>query len=197
MLFLKCPPSNPTLKITPLEDTDPSETLSASLPTGSPILPQGLAHECKVSHESYWTIYVSLTMNPHLRAWVWGTDHPGSNSGSPTYHLHDYLVVQSLSYIRLFVTPWTAAHQPSLSFTTSWNLLKFLSIELVMPSNYLILCHPPSPPTFNLSQYQGHCQWLGSSHQIVKVLELQLQHQSFQLIFRVDFLPCLMPQFPL
>ena len=128
-----------------------------------------------------------------------GTDHPGSNSGSPTYQLHDYLVVQSLSHIQLFVTLWTAAHQPSLSFTTSWNLLKFLSIELVMPSNYLILCHPPSPPTFNLSQYQGHCQWVGSLHQIAKVLELQLQlqHQSFQLIFRVDFLPCLMPQFPL
>ena len=46
----------------------------------------------------------------------------------------------------------------------------------------------PSPPTFNLSQPQGLFQWVGSSHQVVKVLELQLQHQSSQWIFRTDFL---------
>ena len=40
------------------------------------------------------------------------------------------------------MTPWTAAHQASLSFTISWSLLKFMLIELVMPSNHLILCHP-------------------------------------------------------
>ena len=51
-------------------------------------------------------------------------------------------VVQSLSRVRLFVTPWTAAHQASLSFTISHSLLKLMSIELVMPSNHLILCHP-------------------------------------------------------
>ena len=50
------------------------------------------------------------------------------------------LVVQSLSCIQLFATPWTAAHQPSLSFTISWSLLKLMSIESVMPSNHLILC---------------------------------------------------------
>ena len=47
---------------------------------------------------------------------------------------------------------------------------------------------PPSPPAFSLSQHQGLFQWIGSSHQVAKVLELQLQHQSFQWIFRVDFL---------
>ena len=52
------------------------------------------------------------------------------------------LVVQSLSRVGLFATPWTAACQASLSFTISWNLLKLLSIELVMPSNHLILCRP-------------------------------------------------------
>ena len=51
-------------------------------------------------------------------------------------------VVQLLSCIRLFVTPWTAAHHASLSFTISRSLLKLMSIELVMPSNDLILCHP-------------------------------------------------------
>ena len=57
-------------------------------------------------------------------------------------------------------------------------------------------CHPtissslasPSPPAFNLSQHQGLCKWVSSSHQVVKVLEFQLQHQSFHWIFRPDFL---------
>ena len=51
------------------------------------------------------------------------------------------------------------------------------------PSHSLL---PPSPPTLNLFQHQG--QWIGCSHQVAKVLELQLQNQSFQWIFRVDFL---------
>ena len=50
--------------------------------------------------------------------------------------------VQSLSHVWLFVTPWTAAHQASLSITSSWSLLILMSIESVMASNYLILCHP-------------------------------------------------------
>ena len=50
--------------------------------------------------------------------------------------------VQSLSHVRLFVTPWTAARQASLSITNSQSLLKLISIQSVMPSNHLILCHP-------------------------------------------------------
>ena len=49
--------------------------------------------------------------------------------------------VQSLSHVRVFATPWTAARQASLSITNSGSLLKFKSLELVMPSNHLILCH--------------------------------------------------------
>ena len=52
------------------------------------------------------------------------------------------VVVQSLSRVRLFVNPWTVAHQASLSFTISQSLLKLMSIEMMMPSNHLILCHP-------------------------------------------------------
>ena len=52
------------------------------------------------------------------------------------------VVVQSLSHVQLFATPWTATFQASLSFTISWSLLKFISIESVTPSNHLILCHP-------------------------------------------------------
>ena len=50
--------------------------------------------------------------------------------------------VQWFSHIRLFATPWTEAHQVSLSITNSWSLLKLMSIELVMPSSHLILCRP-------------------------------------------------------
>ena len=54
--------------------------------------------------------------------------------------------VQSLSCVQLFVTPWTSARQASLSITNSWSLLKLMSVESVMPSSHLILCHPLSPP---------------------------------------------------
>ena len=52
------------------------------------------------------------------------------------------VVVQSLNRVQLFVTPWTAAHQASLSFTISWSLFKLMSIELVTSSSHLILTHP-------------------------------------------------------
>ena len=52
------------------------------------------------------------------------------------------VVIQLLSHVQLFVAPWAAALQASLSFTISWSLLKLMSIESVTPSNHLILCHP-------------------------------------------------------
>ena len=63
----------------------------------------------------------------------------------PCFFLKDscqFSSVQSLSRIRLFVAPWTAASQASLSITNSWSLLKFVSIESVMPSNHLVFCCP-------------------------------------------------------
>ena len=53
-----------------------------------------------------------------------------------------FVVVQSLSRVQLLVTPWTAARQASLSFTTSWSLRKLMFIESMIPSNHLILCLP-------------------------------------------------------
>ena len=53
-----------------------------------------------------------------------------------------FVVIQSISRVQLFATPWTAAHQASLSFTISQSFLRLTPIELVMPSNHLILCHP-------------------------------------------------------
>ena len=68
--------------------------------------------------------------------------------------------VQLISHVRLFATPWTAACQASLSITNSWSPTKPMSIESVMPSNHLILCHPllilpsilPSTGSFQMSQ---------------------------------------------
>ena len=60
------------------------------------------------------------------------------------YHMLVHVIssVQSLSHVRLFATPWTTAHQAILSITNFQSLLKLMSIELVMSSNHLILCHP-------------------------------------------------------
>ena len=56
--------------------------------------------------------------------------------------MYQFSSVQSLTHIRLFATPWTAARQTSLSIANSWSLLKLISVESVMPSNHLILCCP-------------------------------------------------------
>ena len=77
--------------------------------------------------------------------------------------LYMYISVQSFSRVQLFATPWTAVCQASLFITNSWDLLKLMSIELVMPSNHLILSSP-SHPVFNLSQHQGLFQWVSSLH---------------------------------
>ena len=73
--------------------------------------------------------------------------------------------VQSLSCVRLFVTPWTTACQASLSITNSWSLPRLMSIESVMPSNQLILCHPlllpsifPSTTVFS-NESTLHISW--------------------------------------
>ena len=64
------------------------------------------------------------------------------NLPHPILFLISLVVVQSLNRVRLFVTPWTTARQASFSPTISQNLPKFMSIELVMQTNHLILCHP-------------------------------------------------------
>ena len=98
---------------------------------------------------------------------------------------------QSLSCIQLFATPWTAARQASPSFTTSWSLLKLMSIKSVMPSDHLLLCCPllllPSIfPSISLFQ------WVSSLHQVAKVLRVSasvISHSSEYsgfISFRID-----------
>ena len=81
--------------------------------------------------------------------------HHTSASGSLPVSGITISSVQLLSHVRLFVTPWTAAHQAPLSFTISQSLLKLMSIESVMPSSHVILCHPllllpPIPPSIRV-----------------------------------------------
>ena len=96
--------------------------------------------------------------------------------------LNQFSSVQLFSCVWLFETPWTAA---SLSINNTQSLLKLMSIESVMLSNHLILCCPLLLPP---SIFQGLFQWVSSSLQVTKLLEFQLQNQSFQWIFRTDFL---------
>ena len=97
-------------------------------------------------------------------------------------------LVQSLSHIWLFVTPWTTGRQASLSITYSQSSPKPMSIEsgdAIQPSHPLT---SPFPPALNHSQHQGLFKWVSFSHQVARVLEFQLQHQSFQWTPRTDLL---------
>ena len=103
--------------------------------------------------------------------------------------LHDFkssdlgivVVVQLLSCVQLSATPWTATCLTPLSFTICQSLLKpqtnvhWVSTAIKPPHPL-----PPCSLAFSLSQNQGLFQWVGSSHQVTKILELQLQHQSSQ-----------------
>ena len=92
-----------------------------------------------------------------------------------------------MSYL-LFVIPWTAARQASLSFTISWSLLKFTSIESVMLSNHLILCRPLLLLPSVFSSVGVFSNELALCIRWPNYWSFQLQHQSFQWLFRVDFL---------
>ena len=133
-----------------------------------------------------------------LHVSLWGTIRP-----NVLLHIHSILrfAVQSLSGVQLFVAPRTAESQASLSFTRhglqkprlpcllpSPEACSSWSIQSVIPSNHLILCRPLLLlPSIYLS-IRVFFQWVSSSHQVAKVLEVQFQHQSFRWIFRVDFL---------
>ena len=106
--------------------------------------------------------------------------------------------VQSLSRVRLFATPWTAAFQASLSITNFWSLPKFMSIESVMPSNHIILSSP-SLLAFNLSQHQGLFKWVSSPHQWPKYWSFSFNispsnEHSGLISFRMDWLDLLAVQ---
>ena len=92
--------------------------------------------EDKATHSSILAWRIPWTEKPGRLQSI-GLHRVGQDWSDLLWH-----VVQLLSYVLLFVTSGTAAHQAPLSFTISWNLLKLMSIESVMPSNHLVLCRP-------------------------------------------------------
>ena len=99
--------------------------------------------------EKTWIKYTRIskyTLNPSDMVWGLGVHGVTCTRQAVRENLckGDVVIssVQSLSWVRLLAAPWTAAHQASLSITSSWSLLKFMSIESVMSSNHFILCHP-------------------------------------------------------
>ena len=128
--------------------------------------------------EISYTIHIKKFFLLFYLAWIISTTVSSRFMTITQDHLI-YCSVQSLSHVQLFVTSWTAACQTSLSITNSRSLLRLMSIESMMPCNHLTLCRPFSP-AFSLFQHQGLSQRVSSSNQVATVLELQLQHQSFQ-----------------
>ena len=97
------------------------------------------------------------------------------------------VVVQWLSHVQLFATKdCSMPGFPVLHYLPEFAQTHFHWVGDAHPTFRALL--PPSPPVLNLSQHQGLFQWIGSSHQVAKALELQLQQQSLQQVFRVDFL---------
>ena len=145
--------------------------------------------------EAWWTAVYGV---PQSRTWLkWLSSSSSSyyqgsfgnfaETLAPFPGLWNIVVfVQLLSRVWLFATPWTATHQDSLSFTVCWNLPRLMSVESVMPPNHLIVTPFSSCPQSFPSSGSFPMSWL--SCQVAKVLEPQLQHQSFQWIFRTDFL---------
>ena len=99
--------------------------------------------------------------------------------------MYKYWLLFSHSVMSDSATPWTAAYQASLSFSISWSLLKLMSIELVMRSNHLILFHPL--PSFLPSIFSSIRVFSNELALCIKWSQcLELQYQSFQLIFRLN-----------
>ena len=100
---------------------------------------------------SFKIYYPSRPKGVHSLLKSWSSNSTSCKSLVTSYITlkESFVVVQSPSHIRLFVTPWIAACQASLSFTISWSLPKFMSIESMMTSNHLILCHPLLPSIFS------------------------------------------------
>ena len=108
--------------------------------------------------------------------------NPGTEPSSSS--LEDrFFTTDTLSHVRLFATPWTAG------FPVLHYLLEDAQTHVHWVDDAIQPLHPlssPSLPVFNLSQQQGFFPWVSSLHQVARFLELQ--HYSFQWIFRVDFL---------
>jgi len=99
--------------------------------------------------------------------------------------------VQFSSVTQLCLTLWDSVNHSTPGLTVHHQLPEFIKTHVHWIGDAIQPSHPlssPSPPAFNLSQHHGLFQWVSSSHQVAKVLEFQLQHQSFQFTSRTDLL---------
>ena len=113
-------------------------------------------------------------------------------------HDSQFSSVQPLSRVRLFATPWIAAHQASLSFTNSRSSLRLMSIESVMPSSHLILCHPlfrlpPNPPSIRVFSNESTLRMRWSKYWSFSFSIIPSKEHP-GLIFRMDWLDLLAVQ---
>ena len=114
-------------------------------------------------------------------------------------HLLQFSSVQLLSHVWLFVTPWTVAHHTSLSITDSWSLLKLMSIELVMPCSYLILCCPllllsPTPPSIRVFSNESALSIMWGKYWSFSFSISPSSEHSGLISFRMDWLDLLAVQ---
>ena len=139
------------------------------------------SRNCQCRSHTYWRA-APLTFQqqgwlPSLSPWL-----PQGSTHLPSMHRVKEIeafavVVQLLSWVWLFVTLWTAVCQASLFFTI---FPEFAPTHVHWVSDAIQPSHHPSPPSsLNLPQHQGLFQWSSSSHQVAKVLELQLQYQAY------------------
>ena len=147
--------------------------------------------------QSWLTLWDPMDYNPlgssvhgifQARILKWVAIPFSGETSWPKEQTHILYSVQ-FSCVQLFATPWTTACQPG--FPVHHQLLRLAQTPVHWISDAIQPSHPlssPSPPALNLAQHQGLFQWVNSSHHVAKLLELHLQHQSFQQIFRNDFL---------
>ena len=117
---------------------------------------------------------------PHSQGWSW-RHFPASKAG--------HLWVSSVAQLCLTLCDPMDCSTPG--FPGHHQLVELAQTQIHRIGDAIPTSHPlssPSPPAFSLSQHQGLLQWVSSSHKVAKVLQLQFQHQSFQSIFRFDFL---------
>ena len=138
---------------------------------------------------SYWNASLNKIWSL-LKKFIW-LDLFSHNKSDRIIINFCYIIIQFSSVTQSCLTlcdpmncnmPGLPVHHQLLEFTQAHAHWVGDAIE---PSHLL---SSPSPPAFNLSQHQGLFKWFSSSHKVAKLLEFQLQHQSFQWIFRIDFL---------
>ena len=150
----------------------------------------GKLHELVMDREA-WRAAVQKVAKSRTRLSDW------TFQGTRKLNSVQFSSAQLLSHVWLIVTPWTAACQASVHHLPELAQTRVHLVSVAIQLSHLL--SSPSPPAFDLSQYQGLFKWVSSSHQVAKVWEFQLQHQFFNeysglISFRMDWLDLLAVQ---